>query len=68
MFISSFIELLKIFNHINNYADNYLANYSLFRAKNYHENLNMVNDYISLVPLYKDFIKYYEKWFIHYYE
>lgn len=67
MFNRSFIDLLHIYYNINKYASNKLANNSLLYMNTFQNNLFEVNEYLRLTTIYKDFISYYDDWFITYF-
>jgi|LakMenE22Apr09ns_1017241.scaffolds.fasta_scaffold01371_3 hypothetical protein len=67
MFIQSFIDLLNIFTKINNYASNTLAKYSLLYSNTFNINLYTVDEYLNMSYIYSDFIKYYERWYLNYF-
>lgn len=67
MFTRTFIELLKIFNKLNNYSSNILANNSLLYSNTFDTNLYTVDEYLHILYIYNDFIKYYEVWYTTYF-
>lgn len=67
MFLRSFIELLNLYNNVNKYASNRLANYSLLYQNSFDYNLCTVDNYLILTTIYKEFIIYYDHWFYNYF-
>lgn len=68
MFIRSFIELLMLYKHITSNMDmfNNIANGTILNRNINSENLLKINNDIALCSYYKDFIEYYDDWYISY--
>lgn len=69
MFSRLFIDLLNMYNKIATYtavllANNTSFNYSINKTT---ININTIDDYLIMINIYRDFISYYEVWYLSYY-
>lgn len=67
MFSRTFIDLIYMYNKINNYASDTLANYSSLYKNTFHKNLYNVDECLCLTNIYKEFIEYYDNCYITYF-